>query len=478
MDSANITIKKGKLGKLKVVRQHLLQHYEHQPLISCLAGLYSCRWRRYQRQKIEPGDWCCTKRECAFYPVLVATFCFSFVFVYLWGEAKNDYNNFDWFSYINLGIWFHWCIVLLVLAAVSFSYILLLLILAMCLVSEGQQLYLHWCHKMGTVFVLILSVSVLVTITLMWNVQWRTVILSMQFTAPFLHVVALVCMILVSWPVALYTFRLNKKGTVTPVMILVPYLALLIFLFFIPLGMYSPCVREEGTLGPKPALIGHRGAPMVAPENTHMAFVKTIEYGGDGLETDVRISYDGVPFLMHDKTLTRTTNLWEVQPEIADKTAEMFTWDMLKTLNSGKWFFESKPFYTMPAISYNDRKWAEEQSIYKLSDFLKLADQHNKLVLFDFNRPQEHHPYRDSWIRRVLEVILNESKIKPHLTPRDYKIMWILTDIFSAILISLVFLLHWWREKGTSCDSGSTDTLTSGAYSMFGTKLNTMPTVA
>lgn len=43
-----------------------------------------------------------------------------------------------------------------------------------------------------------------------------------------------------------------------------PYIAVLIVLYFLPLGMYSPCIREKGTLGPKPLLIGHRGSPMVS----------------------------------------------------------------------------------------------------------------------------------------------------------------------------------------------------------------------
>ncbi|KAL8191249.1 UNVERIFIED_CONTAM: hypothetical protein K2H54_070669, partial [Gekko kuhli] len=413
MDSGTITVKKCKLRKLKVARQRLLQRYEHQPLVSCLAGLYGCRWRRYQRQKVEPGEWCCSKRECAFYPVLAAAFFFSFVFLYLWGEGRNDYNNFDWFNHNNLGVWFLWSIVLLVMAAVSFSYILLLLILAVCLVSEGQQLYLHCGHKVGTVFVLVFSAAVLTVITVMWTEQWQTVVLSMQVTAPFMHVAALLFMVLLSWPVALYTFRLKKK--VLQVMVSVPYLVLLLFLFFIPLGMYSPCIREEGTLGPKPALIGHRGAPMVAPENTLMSFVKTIEHGGDGFETDVAISFDGVPFLMHDRTLARTTNIWEVQPANANNDAAMFTWDVLSTLNSGKWFFKNKPFYDMPTLSHSDRTWAEQQTIYQLSDFLKLADRDDKLVIFDLYRPPEQHPYRDEWINRILEVVLNESRIKPHL---------------------------------------------------------------
>lgn len=42
------------------------------------------------------------------------------------------------------------------------------------------------------------------------------------------------------------------------------YLSVLSALYLVPLGLYSPCIKEEGTLGPAPALIGHRGAPMVS----------------------------------------------------------------------------------------------------------------------------------------------------------------------------------------------------------------------
>lgn len=41
------------------------------------------------------------------------------------------------------------------------------------------------------------------------------------------------------------------------------YLSVLFSLYLVPLGMYSPCIKEEGTLGDRPKLIGHRGAPMV-----------------------------------------------------------------------------------------------------------------------------------------------------------------------------------------------------------------------
>lgn len=38
----------------------------------------------------------------------------------------------------------------------------------------------------------------------------------------------------------------------------------MIALYLAPLGITSPCIMEENQLPPKPALVGHRGAPMVS----------------------------------------------------------------------------------------------------------------------------------------------------------------------------------------------------------------------
>ena len=56
----------------------------------------------------------------------------------------------------------------------------------------------------------------------------------------------------------------------------------------------------------EPLIIGHRGAPLVALENTLPAFEAAIASGADGIEFDVQLSSDGVPVIIHDDTLTRT----------------------------------------------------------------------------------------------------------------------------------------------------------------------------
>jgi glycerophosphoryl diester phosphodiesterase len=80
---------------------------------------------------------------------------------------------------------------------------------------------------------------------------------------------------------------------------------------------------------PYPRWIAHRGAGKLAPENTLAAFRLGAEHGYRMFECDVKLSADGVPFLMHDATLERTTNgigLGGDQP-----------WDQLARLDAGGW---------------------------------------------------------------------------------------------------------------------------------------------
>lgn len=561
-----------KLGKLKVVRRQLLQRYEHQPFVSCLAGLYGCQWRRYQRAKAQPGECCCSRLECASLALLSVTFFLTLIFVYFWSEAQNDYDDFDWFNFGKLGFWFPWSVVLLVLAASLFTYIALLLVLAVCLLSEGQRLYLHWSHKIGILVTLIFSISATAVLSDLWSKEWTTLLLSFQVTAPFLHVGGVSLMTCLSWPIALHFFRMTKR--VRQVALLGLFLALLFALYLVPLGMYSPCIKEEGTLGPAPSLIGHRGAPMLAPENTQMSFEKAVEAGGEGLETDVTISYDGVPFLMHDSTLKRTTDVHQVFPNRTDAPAATFSWPELEMLSAGSWFLQRDPFSTASSLDADERFRVQNQTVPSLKDFLNLAAEQERLVIFDLRRPPRGHPYRDSWITRTLEVIHNESSINssqvlwlpsdqrslvqeldPELqqtsgdhasieelqeehivrlnlhyshmsqqqirkyssvnistnlyvisqpwlyslawcagvhsvttnalhilttlqrplflmTPDEYSLMWILTDVVSAFIIAAVFIFHWWRERGLPFWSGSRQVNENGPYSKFRTELS------
>ncbi|MHB8632264.1 MAG: glycerophosphodiester phosphodiesterase, partial [Candidatus Limnocylindria bacterium] len=56
-------------------------------------------------------------------------------------------------------------------------------------------------------------------------------------------------------------------------------------------------------------IVGHRGAAALAPENTIRAFEAGVAAGVDQIEFDVQRTRDGVPIVLHDETLDRTTAL-------------------------------------------------------------------------------------------------------------------------------------------------------------------------
>jgi glycerophosphoryl diester phosphodiesterase len=57
-----------------------------------------------------------------------------------------------------------------------------------------------------------------------------------------------------------------------------------------------------------PLVVAHRGGAGLAPENTLGACLRAVALGVDAVEVDVRLTADGVPVLLHDATLDRTTS--------------------------------------------------------------------------------------------------------------------------------------------------------------------------
>jgi glycerophosphoryl diester phosphodiesterase len=55
-------------------------------------------------------------------------------------------------------------------------------------------------------------------------------------------------------------------------------------------------------------VFAHRGGAKLAPENTMAAFERGVSLGADGVECDVHLSRDGIPVVIHDATLERTTD--------------------------------------------------------------------------------------------------------------------------------------------------------------------------
>ena len=89
-------------------------------------------------------------------------------------------------------------------------------------------------------------------------------------------------------------------------------------------------------------IIAHRGNACGAPENTLEAFRQAVELGADGVELDVQLSSDGVPVVIHDETLERTT---DGAGAVAEHSAAEIT-----ALSAGLWFQPPFPAARPPTL--------------------------------------------------------------------------------------------------------------------------------
>jgi len=77
-------------------------------------------------------------------------------------------------------------------------------------------------------------------------------------------------------------------------------------------------------------IVGHRGVPSLAPENTLPSFIKAIEYNIDFIELDLHFTRDKRIIVMHDFSVDRTTNG-------SGRISEL-SFDEIRKLDAGGWF--------------------------------------------------------------------------------------------------------------------------------------------
>ncbi len=85
-------------------------------------------------------------------------------------------------------------------------------------------------------------------------------------------------------------------------------------------------------------VIAHRGSSGAAPENTLAAIQLAIAQKADVIENDIQRTRDGELVIMHDTTLTRTTDVEQVFPDRAPWNVGDFTLAEIKQLDAGSWF--------------------------------------------------------------------------------------------------------------------------------------------
>lgn len=123
-------------------------------------------------------------------------------------------------------------------------------------------------------------------------------------------------------------------------------------------------------------IFAHRGASQLAPENTMPAFELAYESGAEGIETDIHLTKDLVPVLIHDEHLKRTTN--------GIGYIKDYTFNELAQFDAGSWF--SNEFSGTKIISLDDfLQWSKPKSFHLNIELKnnKIDYQHMEAIVYE-----------------------------------------------------------------------------------------------
>lgn len=126
-------------------------------------------------------------------------------------------------------------------------------------------------------------------------------------------------------------------------------------------------------------IFAHRGLRSEAPENTLLAFEKGLGRT-DCFEVDVQLTRDGVPVVVHDDLLTRTTDILFHPTLYTCKhwNIHQFSFEELQLLDAGSWFLNQDPFGFLEEgrLDIKELAGSMPQSIPTLKEVLAFAKEH------------------------------------------------------------------------------------------------------
>jgi len=139
-------------------------------------------------------------------------------------------------------------------------------------------------------------------------------------------------------------------------------------------------------------ILAHRGASGDTAENTIHAFALALDRGADAIETDTRLSSDGIPMLIHDPTIERvTTGTGYVSDWTADELRKFSAGEIaaIPTLEESLKRFPSARFN----VDLKDR--SEELSI-AVGETIRMCDAVDRLTIASFH-PETLEMFRNSF---------------------------------------------------------------------------------
>lgn len=149
----------------------------------------------------------------------------------------------------------------------------------------------------------------------------------------------------------------------------------------------------------RPIIFAHRGASVSAPENTMSAFELAVKLGAKAIELDTMLSGDGIPVVIHDQMLERTTN---GHGQVVD-----YKYSELAQLDAGSWFSDAYKGEKIPVLS-------------------RILEYFSGRILINIELKNYHAPY-DKLTETVMQVIaqnnLWDSVLFSSFLPRNIRLI-------------------------------------------------------
>lgn len=190
-----------------------------------------------------------------------------------------------------------------------------------------------------------------------------------------------------------------------------PILVLLMALSNLGLAL-EPTPAQKLVAQPGPLIIAHRGDSSHAPENTLPAFASAVKLKADLVELDYYHSQEGVPVVIHDNFLGRTTDAEAIFGKAKMLVEETPLADLQK-LDAGAWFdpkfkgtklptlMESLDLIQAGSVTLIERKKGDAATCIKLLREKKLVDQ-VVVQSFDWKYVRECHELEPTLVLAVL----------------------------------------------------------------------------
>lgn len=169
-----------------------------------------------------------------------------------------------------------------------------------------------------------------------------------------------------------------------------------------------------------PLIFAHRGASIVAPENTIPAFQKALECGAPAIEFDVKLTADGQVVVLHDQTVDRTTN--------GRGDLRSISLEVLQKMDAGIRFSESYKGTAIPTLT-------------------EVLDMFGKKIIMNIELTNYSTPW-DGLVPRVVDVIRNygleEYILFSSFLPRNLHLAASLIPEIPCGLLTWPGWLGWW----------------------------------